>query len=94
MRPDVVSLGEPMIEFNAMSSGRLKDTLEFQRGWGGDTSNYAVAVSRLGHSAGYMCRIGDDEFGKSFLDLWAREGVDSSQTILKPAVLRGSILSP
>lgn len=89
MSPDVVALGEPMIEFNALSSGRLKDALGFHKSWGGDTSNYVIAVSRLKHSSGYMSRIGDDEFGKSFLDLWTREGVDYSQTIIEAGGFTG-----
>jgi 2-dehydro-3-deoxygluconokinase len=80
---DVVSFGEPMVEFCATEFGRLKDVQMFKRGWGGDTSNFIVAVARLGGKAGYICRIGDDEFGESFLDLWRSEGVDVSQIIIE-----------
>jgi 2-dehydro-3-deoxygluconokinase len=83
MQPEIVSLGEPMLEFNAETTGRLKDVSSFKRGWGGDTSNFAVAVSRLGGSVGYVCRVGDDEFGKCFLELWGTEGVDTSRVIVE-----------
>jgi len=82
--PDVLSIGEPMVELCATSPGRLSVVEEFRRGWGGDTSNFAVAAVRLGGSAGYVCRLGGDEFGHSFLDLWQREGVDASRVIVEP----------
>ncbi|MEM2248170.1 MAG: sugar kinase [Candidatus Bathyarchaeia archaeon] len=80
---EVASFGEPMVEFCAVEIGRLKDVWMFKRGWGGDTSNFIVAVARLGGRAGYICRIGDDEFGASFLDLWRSEGIDTSQVIVE-----------
>lgn len=69
---EIVSFGEPMVEFCAIDVGRLRDVKSFKMGWGGDTSNFAIAVARLGGGCGYICRIGDDEFGRSFLDLWQR----------------------
>ncbi len=82
MPPDVIALGEPMLEFNATESGSLQEARGYEVGWGGDTSNFAVTVSRLGRSAGYICQLGDDDFGRIFLDLWKREGVDASHVIL------------
>jgi 2-dehydro-3-deoxygluconokinase len=83
MQPDIVALGEPMLEFNAVTTGRLKDVATFTRGWGGDTANFAVAAARLGGRVGYICRVGDDEFGTCFLELWQREGVDTSQVLVE-----------
>jgi len=80
---DVASFGEPMVEFCATETGRLKDVYMFRRGWGGDTSNFIITVARLGGKAGYICRIGDDEFGESFMELWRNEGVDTSQVIIE-----------
>ena len=81
--PEVISLGEPMVEFCAMSRGPLKSIEFFERGWGGDVSNVVVAVSRLGHRSGIMCRVGDDEFGECFLEMWRNEGVDTSHVIVE-----------
>ncbi len=83
MSLDIVSLGEPMVELCATTTGRLRDVPMYKMGWGGDTSNFAVAATRLGRRVGYVCRLGDDEFGKSFLDLWAREGIDASKVIVE-----------
>lgn len=83
--PAILSIGEPMVEFCATGVGRLGEVVEFKRGWGGDTSNFIVAAARLGGDAGYVCRLGGDEFGRSFLDLWKREHVDASRVIVEPA---------
>jgi len=80
---DMISLGEPMVEFCATSTGSLKDINLFERGWGGDTSNMIVAAARLNKACGYVCRVGDDEFGKSFLEIWRRENVDTSNVIVE-----------
>ncbi len=80
---DIVSLGEPMVEFCASSKGLLREVKFFERGWGGDTSNVVVAAARLGRKCGYISRIGADEFGRSFLELWRREKVDGSHVIVE-----------
>jgi 2-dehydro-3-deoxygluconokinase len=85
MCPEVVSLGEPMVEFCATSVGRLGEVPLFKRGWGGDTSNFAVAAARQGLDVAHIGRIGGEEFGKSFLDLWKGEGMDTSRVIVEPA---------
>jgi 2-dehydro-3-deoxygluconokinase len=78
-----------MVEFVAVERGRLGQVASFRRGWGGDTSNFAVAVARVGGSAGYLTRIGSDEFGRSFLTMWKREGVDASTVIVEPDGVTG-----
>ncbi len=83
MCPDVVSLGEPMVEFCATEVGRLSKAPLFKRGWGGDTSNFAVALARQDVSVAHVCRLGGDEFGRSFLDLWEAEGMDVSGVIVE-----------
>jgi 2-dehydro-3-deoxygluconokinase len=73
MQPDIVCLGEPMLEFNRQADGR------YLAGHGGDTSNCAIAAARQGASVGYLTRLGNDAFGDSFMALWAAEGVDASR---------------
>ena len=79
MQPEIVCLGEPMLEFNRQSDGR------YLAGHGGDTSNCAIAAARLGAAVGYLTCLGSDAFGDSFMDLWAAEGVDTSQVARDPA---------
>ncbi len=42
---------------------------------GGKGSNAAVAASRQGAKVGVIARIGDDDFGRMALALWATEGI-------------------
>jgi 2-dehydro-3-deoxygluconokinase len=70
-RFDLVALGEPLVELNQT---RGADT--YLRGFGGDTSNCAIAAARLGARAAYVTRVGDDAFGRQFMELWRSEGVD------------------
>ena len=71
-RFDVVALGEAMIEFN---EARAADARTWLQGFGGDTSNAAIAASRLGASTAYVTRVGNDAFGRRLLALWTDEGV-------------------
>jgi len=72
--PAILALGEPMIEFNQTTPGQP----DYLQGFGGDTSNAIVACARQGASCGYITRLGDDDFGRMFLDLWRAEDVDSN----------------
>lgn len=80
--PDIVSFGEPMVEFNAESVGGPRTGSLFSLGYGGDSSNFAVAVSRLGGRSGYLTRVGADHFGALLQDLWHAEGVDAKPVIV------------
>jgi len=72
-----------MAEFAAETPGRLGTALLFRRGFGGDTANFIVAAARMGGRCGYVTRVGDDEFGRAFLALWDREGVDRSRVVVE-----------
>jgi 2-dehydro-3-deoxygluconokinase len=69
---DLITLGEPLIEFNQTAPGRP----EYRQGFGGDTSNVAVAAARQGARSACLARIGADDFGELLYALWQREGVD------------------
>lgn len=71
-----------MVEFNAESVGGPRTGSLFSLGYGGDSSNYAVAVSRLGGRSGYLTRVGADHFGSLLQDLWHQEGVDATPVIV------------
>jgi 2-dehydro-3-deoxygluconokinase len=73
-RFDVVALGEPLFELNQTRGADGG----YAEGFGGDTSNCAIAAARLGARVAYVTRLGDDAFGRMFLELWRREGVDAS----------------
>ena len=73
MAAEILALGEPMVEFNQTGegSGRL-----YLQGFGGDTSNAAIAAARQGARVGYLSAVGDDVYGQMLRALWTREGVD------------------
>jgi 2-dehydro-3-deoxygluconokinase len=71
---DIVSLGEPLYEFSQIRGEDKK----YLQGFGGDTMNAAIAAARQGARAAYITRLGDDEFGRQFLELWRSEGLDTS----------------
>jgi len=73
--PSIVSLGEPLIEFNRPKEG---DGRTWLQGFGGDSQNVAIAASRQGATAGYLTSLGQDWMGDAFLDLWKSEGLDAS----------------
>lgn len=89
MKPQIISMGEPLLEFNAEEEGSLAEVRRFLMGWGGDTSNFAVAAARLGAKVGYVTRLGQDEFGDSFMRLWQKEGVDTSRVERDPEAPTG-----
>jgi 2-dehydro-3-deoxygluconokinase len=84
--PQIVCLGEPMIEFNRPRDGDGKTWLQ---GFGGDTSNAAIAAARQGAKAGYLTSLGQDWMGDAFLELWRTEGVDASQVDRHPSAPTG-----
>ena len=77
MTADIVCIGEPMLEFNQQPTGADGKKL-YLEGFGGDTSNAAVAAARQGVRAAYITAVGRDPAGDRFLDLWRSEGVDIS----------------
>ncbi|WP_281685809.1 sugar kinase [Thalassobaculum salexigens] len=68
---DLLCFGEAMMELTRMGSG------DYKAGYGGDTSNCAIAAARQGARAGYITAVGDDAFGRELLDLWQREAVST-----------------
>src|SRR6478609_1915017 len=72
---DILALGEPMVEFNQTGEGGGRQYLQ---GFGGDTSNFAIAAARQGASVGYISALGDDSHGRMLRELWRAEGVDDA----------------
>ncbi|WP_329391698.1 PfkB family carbohydrate kinase [Streptomyces sp. NBC_01716] len=87
--PSVLSMGEPLIEFNAAAEGALESSTAFHTGFGGDTSNMAIAARRSGASTGYITRVGDDAFGRALAELLRREGVDTTHVVAEPGGATG-----
>lgn len=84
--PSIVSLGEPLIEFNRPKEG---DGRTWLQGFGGDSQNVAIAAIRQGATAGYLTSLGQDWMGDAFLDLWKSEGLDASRVTRHPTAPTG-----
>ena len=77
----ILALGEPMVEFN--QTGAVDGKLYLQ-GFGGDTSNFAIAAARQGANVGYVSALGDDAYGAMLRALWREEGVDQTHVSTDP----------
>lgn len=77
---EIIALGEPLFEFSQIPN----EPRHYLQGFGGDTSNMAIAASRLGAKVAYLTRVGADEFGQQLLALWRDEGVDCSSVAVDP----------
>jgi len=71
--PQILALGEAMVEFNCTGAG---DGRLYLQGYGGDTSNFAIAAARQGARVGCLGALGDDANGSLLRALWDAEGVD------------------
>ena len=79
---DIVALGEAMVEFNQTSNQSADEPPSYLQGFGGDTSNAAIAAVRAGARVAYLSRLGTDRWGDRLMDLWQRENVDT-HTVLR-----------
>ncbi len=73
MSIDIVSFGEPLLEFSQLP-GQDKP-VSYLSGYGGDTSNFAVSAARQGAKVAMFAQLGSDVFGDQFVDLWKAESV-------------------
>ncbi|MFB6247501.1 MAG: sugar kinase [Salinibacter sp.] len=78
---DVVTIGESMIQLTPKQMGLLRHARAFDRYVGGAESNVAIGLVRLGHRAGWVSRVGSDEFGACVRATLRGEGVDTSQVV-------------
>lgn len=84
--PSLLSLGEPLIEFNRPRDG---DGRTWLQGFGGDSQNVVIAAARQGASTGYLTSLGEDWMGDAFLDLWRTEAVDTRHVLRHPTAPTG-----
>lgn len=82
--PEVVAIGETMVLFSPVGDGPLRYIHLFEKRIGGAESNVCIGLARLGHAAGWVSRVGDDEFGRYVISAIRAEGVDVSQVKVDP----------
>ncbi len=88
IQAEILSFGEPMFEFSQIS-GVDAGQPDFLSGFGGDASNFAIAAARQGAKVGMLTHLGDDEFGRMFVDLWNREKVSTQAVSFNPRAHTG-----
>src|SRR5512138_2196924 len=78
--PEVVSVGNLLVEIMRTRLDQpLNEPAEFAGPFpSGDCAIYVDTVARLGHSAGFIGAVGQDDFGRCLLNRFARDGVDFS----------------
>jgi 2-dehydro-3-deoxygluconokinase len=72
--------------------GQLRHNNIYQCAMGGAEANVSIGVSRLGRTAGWQSRLGDDEPGHYILNGLRGEGVDTSHVRMVPAGFTGLYL--
>lgn len=82
--PEVITIGETMVVLDSASPGPLRYAHQFQCHTGGAETNVAVGLVRMGHSSGWISRLGRDEFGKKIINTFRGEGVDTSRVTTDP----------
>jgi 2-dehydro-3-deoxygluconokinase len=92
MTLDVVTLGETMVLLLAEQSGPMREATTFRRHIAGAESNLAIGLSRLGQTAGWFSRVGDDEFGRAVVFRVRGEGVDTSHVLHDPLAPTGMVV--
>ena len=74
----IVCLGEAMLELS--QEGEL-----WRMGYGGDTLNTAIHLSRSGQDVAYMTAVGADPFSNKLQDQLQAEGIDCGLVFTHPA---------
>jgi len=80
---DVVAIGEILIDFIPVTSGRYSDAPAFEKHFGGAPFNYAVAAARLGAKVGAIAAVGKDPFGQFLIETLKKNNVDVSRVRVK-----------
>ncbi|WNS43176.1 sugar kinase [Paenibacillus sp. MMS20-IR301] len=79
---DVVSLGETMVLFTPEKRGQMRYSRSFSSQIAGAETNTLIGLAKLGHQAGWISRLGNDEFGALVRAAVRGEGVDTGQVII------------
>lgn len=89
---DVVTFGEAMALFAASECGALSKVTGFTKRVAGAELNVAIGLARLGHSVGWISRLGRDSFGEFILATLAEEHIDARGVVIDDARPTGMML--
>ncbi|WP_084960170.1 sugar kinase [Thermoactinospora rubra] len=88
---DLITFGETMALFSARRTGPMRFARDFELGIGGAESNVAIGVTRLGATATWVGRVGDDEFGTLVAATLRGEGV-RTHAVVDPSAPTGLMI--
>ena len=80
----LLAVGETMALLAAPQIGRLRHATSLTLGVAGAESNVAIGAQRLGWSAAWVGRVGDDELGELVVSKIRAEGVDVGGVVRDP----------
>jgi ribokinase len=70
-------------------AGETIEAPRFEMGFGGKGANQAVAAARLGSHVMMVTRVGDDAFGKDYLENFRAQGIDVRHASPAPGLSNG-----
>ena len=88
----VLTVGEPMGLFIAQEEAKLEKVKHFSTSVAGAEFNVAVGLTRLGHTVGYLTKVGEDPFGRQIINCMNENGIDTSLTQIDPHHRTGFML--
>ncbi|PIN11326.1 Ribokinase [Handroanthus impetiginosus] len=82
----IVCFGEMLIDFVPTVGGvSLAEAPSFKKAPGGAPANVAVCIAKLGGSAAFIGKVGEDEFGHMLADMLKENKVDNSGVRFDPS---------
>jgi ribokinase len=70
-------------------AGETIEAPRFEMGFGGKGANQAVAAARLGSQVMMVTRVGDDAFGRNYLENFKAQGIDVRHVAPAPGLSNG-----
>lgn len=86
---EVILFGEPMALFVADTVGPLEDVEHFTRSLAGAEVNVCIGLTRLGHKATYVTRLGDEPLGRYVEKFLKKEGIGTEFITFDPVFRTG-----
>lgn len=78
--PDVIAIGEVLIDFVSTKSSSKKH-LTFQQCPGGAPANFIVGLARLGINTAFIGKVSNDPFGQFLINTLNEEGVQTTNVL-------------
>lgn len=86
---EVILFGEPMALFVADTFGPLEEVEHFTRSLAGAEVNVCIGLTRLGHKATYITRLGDEPLGHYIENFLKKEGIGTEFITYDPVYKTG-----